>query len=118
MLVLLSRDGTGTKAGAALGLPERPGDSVSVRVWRPVPRRQRSAVDVPVSFSQARDLRGERQRGVTFSCRFSFNLGVSDPQCTATYQQSVDAVPQQLHDVALVPSSVCVRLLSDQHNLC
>lgn len=34
------------------------------------------------------------------------------------HQQSVDAVPQQLHDVALVPSSVCVRLLSDQHNLC
>lgn len=52
---------------------------------RPVPRRQRSAVDVPVSFSQAGDLRGERQHGVTFSCRFSFNLGVSDPQCTATY---------------------------------
>lgn len=33
MLVLLSWDGTGTKAGTALGLPERPGDSVSVRVW-------------------------------------------------------------------------------------
>lgn len=33
VLVLLSWDGTGTKAGTALGLPERPGDSVSVRVW-------------------------------------------------------------------------------------
>lgn len=55
--------------------------------WPPAPRRQRSAVDVPVSFRQGGDLWGERQHGVTAGRSFKLGGGGDYPQYTATYLQ-------------------------------